>query len=63
MTAAGVAYCWGSNQRGALGDGTTENRLLPEDVLTGDRFFYSRFEQGRQLSELIGSMADGTTLD
>jgi alpha-tubulin suppressor-like RCC1 family protein len=31
-TAAGVAWCWGYNELGALGDGTTTNRLVPRAV-------------------------------
>jgi alpha-tubulin suppressor-like RCC1 family protein len=27
-----VAYCWGNNQSGAIGDGTTINRLTPVPV-------------------------------
>ena len=31
--ASGVAYCWGSNYNGQVGDGTTTHRLAPTPVL------------------------------
>ncbi len=38
MTAGDRAYCWGSNDRGQLGDGTTTTRLKPMMVAGGLRF-------------------------
>ena len=29
VTTTNVAYCWGENYSGQLGDGTTTNRLIP----------------------------------
>src|SRR5687768_18485604 len=34
----GVAYCWGLNDRGQLGDGTTTTRLTPTKVSTTLQF-------------------------
>ena len=32
LTASGQAFCWGSNQFGQVGDGTTATRLVPTEV-------------------------------
>jgi alpha-tubulin suppressor-like RCC1 family protein len=32
VTTGGVAYCWGANNFGALGDGTTNNSMVPVKV-------------------------------
>jgi len=34
----GVAWCWGNNQFGQLGDGTTDDRLVPTRVSGDNRF-------------------------
>jgi len=38
LSTSGVAYCWGENERGQLGDGTMTRRLVPTPVATNVRF-------------------------
>jgi alpha-tubulin suppressor-like RCC1 family protein len=38
VTTTDLAYCWGNNGRGQLGDGTTSRRLMPVRVMGGLAF-------------------------
>jgi alpha-tubulin suppressor-like RCC1 family protein len=38
LDAGGSAWCWGENISGPLGDGTTENRVVPVGVATSRTF-------------------------
>ena len=38
LTTDGAAWCWGSNLRGSIGDGTTTDRASPVAVNTNQRF-------------------------
>ena len=38
VSTTGTAYCWGGSAYGALGDGTTSNRLVPTPVAGGLTF-------------------------
>ena len=45
VTTGGVAYCWGDNSRGALGDNTQINRALPV-VVAGQLNFAQLYSDG-----------------
>ncbi|HEX2723451.1 MAG TPA: hypothetical protein VHM24_11060, partial [Gemmatimonadaceae bacterium] len=38
LTLDGTAWCWGLNDRGQVGDGTTTTRLVPTKVLSNVKF-------------------------
>ena len=58
VTTDDQAYCWGSNSAGALGDGTTTDRLAPVAVLGGLRFRAVSTD-----SPVVGSHTCGVTVD
>ena len=73
LDALGAAWCWGINDAGGLGDGTTTWRLTPVEVTGG--LFFSQISAGESFScgltpaqELycwganqLGQVGDGTT--
>jgi alpha-tubulin suppressor-like RCC1 family protein len=38
LTSSGAGYCWGENELGQVGDGTTRDRLVPRAVVGGLSF-------------------------
>jgi alpha-tubulin suppressor-like RCC1 family protein len=56
LTRDGVAFCWGDNSRGQLGDNTIESRDVPVPVATDVRF--ARIDAGAQ--HTCGLTAAGT---
>ena len=73
LTGAGKAYCWGLNELGRLGDGTTVNRPSPRAV-AGSRLYQSINAGGWHTCALsmndraycwggnhLGQLGDGTT--
>lgn len=74
--AAGSVKCWGNNAYGALGDGTTQNRLTPVDVVVlsnGSNGISAGFLHTCALTKVggikcwgansRGALGDGTTQD
>lgn len=73
VTVGGAAYCWGRNNWGELGDGTTTGRMLPQPVAGG--FTFATAEGGAQQTcgvatsraaycwgaNAAGQLGDGTT--
>jgi alpha-tubulin suppressor-like RCC1 family protein len=49
-------YCWGNNQYGQLGDGSTTPSTTPREVLAG----YSMVEVSAGLGHTCGISADGS---
>ena len=71
-TASGTAYCWGDNEVGQLGDGSTVDRLEPSAVVGG--FLFTSLDAGYRHTcgrattgalycwgANLGQLGDGTT--
>ncbi len=74
VTTSGAGYCWGRNDRGQLGDGTTTDRTRPvlvalgslEAVASGERHTCALTSAGRVYcwgDNGSGQLGDGTTTD
>jgi alpha-tubulin suppressor-like RCC1 family protein len=60
LTSDGIAHCWGSNNRGQLGDGTTTNRSAPVAV-TGDLTFQLIETGGFDIGHTCALTSSGNT--
>jgi len=75
VTTSGVAYCWGDNSYGQLGDGTMTDRATPELVSGGLSFAVVNAERDHTCGvttsgvaycwgwNFFGQLGDGTTTD
>src|SRR6266566_2009661 len=57
VTTGGAAYCWGDNQNGQLGDGTTDRRAMPAPVVGGFRFSTISAGHGHTCGVIAGGAA------
>jgi len=57
VTTSGAAYCWGDNQNGQLGDGTTDRRAMPAPVVGGFRFSTISAGHGHTCGVIVGGAA------
>jgi alpha-tubulin suppressor-like RCC1 family protein len=75
VTLGNIAYCWGYNGEGALGDGTATSRLRPVRVAGGLRFRHVRAGEGHTCGLTtdyraycwgyngVGALGDGTVVN
>ena len=65
VTASHQAYCWGFNNHGQLGDGTSNQHLVPTAVKGGLAFavIAANGTQSCGVTNNLGQLGDGTTQD
>ncbi|HKH92641.1 MAG TPA: trypsin-like peptidase domain-containing protein [Gemmatimonadaceae bacterium] len=62
VTTAAAGYCWGNNEHGQLGDGTTKSAATPRAVAGGHRFRYIAAQRASGRAVTCGLTTDAKAL-